>query len=89
MSLTDWIGTAGVSLLLLAFLLNLLKKLPMNSLTYPLLNLTGAGLACLASVFLRYWPFIILEGVWTLVSAGALWNYFTSVHSGKEIKGHY
>jgi hypothetical protein len=33
------------------------------------MNVIGAGTACVASVMLRYLPFIILEGCWTLVSA--------------------
>jgi hypothetical protein len=68
MNITDWIGFSGVALLLLAFLLNLGKMVAQNSVPYLLLNTVGAGLACLASVLLGYWPFIILEGCWTLVS---------------------
>jgi hypothetical protein len=33
------------------------------------MNFVGAGLACLASVLMKYLPFIILEGSWTIVSA--------------------
>jgi len=68
MNLSDWIGFIGVSILLLAFLLNLLKKISQDSYTYILLNLFGAGLACVASILIEYVPFIILEGAWTLVS---------------------
>ncbi len=68
MTFTDWIGTAGVSILLLAFLLNLFKIISQASLTYILLNLVGAAIACYASVLLSYWPFIILEGIWMVVS---------------------
>ncbi len=69
MTITDWIGAIGVTLLLVAFFLNLVGKMPKESLAYLFLNVVGAGLACLASVMLRYLPFIILEGCWTLVSA--------------------
>jgi hypothetical protein len=68
MNLTDWIGSAGVGLLLAAFVLNLYKKISQTSILYCCLNFTGAALACLASVFLAYWPFILLEGVWLLFS---------------------
>jgi hypothetical protein len=68
MSLSDWIGFVGVSILLIAFLLSLLKKISQDSHVYILLNLFGAGLACIASILIEYIPFIILEGVWTLVS---------------------
>jgi hypothetical protein len=75
-STADWIGTIGVTLLLIAFGLNLLKKISQSSLIYILLNLFGASLACLASVLISYTPFIILEAVWTIVSLAALINYF-------------
>ena len=76
MNLTDWVGVVGVSILLIAFLLNLWNKIASNSLTYILLNLMGAGIACVASIMLKYLPFIILEAVWTLVTLGSLIKYF-------------
>lgn len=75
-NINDIIGFTGVSILLVAFLLNLWGKLSQNSIGYILLNIIGAGLACLASVLINYVPFIILEGTWTLVSLIALVNYF-------------
>ena len=75
MKLTDWIGFAGVTTLLVAFFLNLANKLHKDSFCYILLNIIGAGIACLASVMINYLPFIILEGCWTIVSIGALINY--------------
>jgi hypothetical protein len=76
MKITDWVGFAGVLLLLIAFFLNLFNKLPKNSLVYILLNIIGAGIACLAAILINYTPFIILEGCWTIVSIGALINFF-------------
>ena len=75
LNLNDWIGFTGVAILLLAFLLNLLKKIPSNSLPYILMNIIGAGLACLASWLINYIPFIILEATWTVVSVLALIGY--------------
>lgn len=72
MNITDWIGAIGVFILLIAYVLNSLKFFPNNPVWYPLLNTVGAGLACYASIRLVYYPFIILEGVWCLVSAIAL-----------------
>jgi hypothetical protein len=68
----DWIGFTGVTILLAAFLLNLFGKISKDRLLYILLNIIGAGLACLASYFINYMPFVILEGTWTLVSVLAL-----------------
>ena len=76
MTLTDWIGCIGVTILLIAFFLNLTNKLSKDSLLYLVLNFVGAGIACVASVLLDYWPFIILEGIWTVVSAIGLLRYF-------------
>jgi hypothetical protein len=76
MSATDWTGAIGVTILLLAFFLNLLNRLSKDSFIYLLLNVAGAAIACFASILLRYWPFIILEGCWTLVSLAGLIHYF-------------
>jgi hypothetical protein len=68
MTLADWIGFVGVAILLVAFLLNLMKKITERSVSYLLMNAVGASLTCLASILIVYIPFIILEAVWTLVS---------------------
>jgi hypothetical protein len=68
MNVTDWIGFIGVAILLVAFFLNLSGKIGKDSSIYLVMNILGAGLACYASVLLKYVPFIILEGCWTLVS---------------------
>ncbi|MDD3722797.1 MAG: hypothetical protein PHW92_09990 [Lutibacter sp.] len=72
MNYIDWVGSIGVTLLLLAFFLNLKNKIKTGSLTYLLLNFMGASIACLASALLNYMPFVILEGCWALVSAVGL-----------------
>mgnify|MGYP006987971447 CR=1 FL=1 len=74
MNITDVIGTTGVFLILLAYFLLVTHKLSRDNLLYLGMNALGAGLACLASIFLKYWPFIILEAVWTLVSILAIIN---------------
>ncbi len=76
MTLTDWIGFIGVTLLLIAYFLNLTNKLSKESLGYLSINFMGAGIACFASILLDYMPFIILEGSWTLVSAYGIIQYF-------------
>jgi hypothetical protein len=75
MHYNDVIGTVGVSLILMAYILNVFSVITKNGVFFFVLNLIGAGLACYASVLIQYTPFIILEGVWALVSAVALVQY--------------
>jgi len=72
MNYNDWIGFIGVSILLVAFFLNLSNKLHKDSYAYILMNIFGAGIACFASVLINYIPFVVLEGCWTVVSVIAL-----------------
>jgi hypothetical protein len=75
LTINDWVGLAGVTMLLVAFFLNLWGKISREGLTYILMNMIGAGLACLASWLINYLPFVILEGTWALVSLLALARY--------------
>ncbi|MDO5978283.1 CBU_0592 family membrane protein [Flavivirga spongiicola] len=72
MNAIDRVGFLGVFQILLAYALNIFDRLDKNNLTFILLNLVGASLACLASILMNYFPFIILEGVWTVVSLASL-----------------
>ena len=72
MALSDWIGTIGVSLLLIAFALNIGGKLSATSKTYLLLNIAGAGLAGVSSYMINFWPFVVLESVWVIATVFAL-----------------
>ena len=74
MKASDLLASTGVIVLLIAFLLNLYKRLPTNSKLYSVLNFVGAGICCLASVLIRFYPFVILEGVWAIVALLSLFN---------------
>jgi hypothetical protein len=76
MTQTDIVGFIGVTILLVAFFLNLTDKLKKDSLSYLAMNFIGAGIACFASILMDYLPFIILEGCWTVVSAFGIFTYF-------------
>ncbi|GAB4093742.1 CBU_0592 family membrane protein [Flaviaesturariibacter terrae] len=73
MEFNDWIGTAGVSLVLIAYFLNAWGKLSLNA-TYFFLNTLGGALSCAAALLIPYWPFVLLEGIWTVVSAIGWWR---------------
>lgn len=72
MALSDWIGTTGVTLLLIAFALNIAKKLSATSRSYLLLNIAGASLAGISSYMIQFWPFVVLESVWVIATLLAL-----------------
>lgn len=76
MKLSDIIASIGVTLLLIAFFLNLKKLLSTESKIYSLLNIAGAGLCGISSYMISFYPFVILEGVWVAV---ALSSFFKSV----------
>lgn len=68
MSYNDIIGTIGVGLILLAYFCNTFGMINGRSKYFFLINSIGAGLACYASLLINYWPFVMLEGTWFLVS---------------------
>jgi hypothetical protein len=72
------IGSAGVAILLVAFLLNLFKRLRAETVAYAALNAIGAGLACYSSYLIGFVPFVVLEGTWAVVSSVAVVRYLTS-----------
>jgi hypothetical protein len=72
MNYNDWIGTAGVGLILIAYFCSTFKLINGNGRVYFLLNTLGAALACYASFLIHYYPFVILEGTWAAVSLIAL-----------------
>ena len=72
MELSTAIGSIGVGLLLLAFVLNLAKMLRADSVAYLGLNLVGAILACTSSWMIDFMPFVLLEFVWGTATLFAL-----------------
>ena len=72
MSFAEVLGTIGVSMILVGFSLNLFGLMPRRSFKYILLNLVGGALACTASILIEFFPFVILEGTWTVVAVVGL-----------------
>jgi hypothetical protein len=64
----ELIGSVGVGLLLLAFALNVMKRLSEQGVSYLLMNLIGAGLSAWYAQASGSIPFVVLEGVWALVA---------------------
>lgn len=68
MSYSEITGSIGVGLILLAYFCNTFGWINSRGRLFFQLNIIGAGLACYASWLIDYWPFVILEGTWFIVS---------------------
>ena len=75
MNYNDIIGTVGVGMILLAYFCNTIDVMEEGRLFF-VLNSAGAALACYASWLIHYWPFVILEATWFLVSVIGLIKSF-------------
>jgi hypothetical protein len=68
MSFDETVGTIGVALILIAYFSNIFSLITKEGRLFFLLNMAGSALACYASWLISYWPFVILEAIWCLVS---------------------
>lgn len=68
MSYNDVVGTIGVSIILIAYFMNIFSFIKKDGVLFYVMNIIGASLACYASILINYLPFIILEATWAMVS---------------------
>ncbi len=68
----ELIGVAGVTLLLIAFAGNILRRLDEQGALYLLLNLFGAGLAAFYAWRTGSIPFVVLEAAWAAAALARL-----------------
>ncbi|MET3977934.1 hypothetical protein ABIB62_000501 [Mucilaginibacter sp. UYP25] len=73
MKTSDIIASIGVIILLIAFLLNMFKKISAQTHFYTGMNFIGAGMCGLSSYMINFYPFVVLEGIW---AAFALYSFF-------------
>ena len=66
------ISVLGALAVLAAYAANQFRWIGPSNLSYTLLNLIGAGVLSAVAILERQWGFLLLEGVWTLVSLLAL-----------------
>jgi len=59
-------------MVLAAFVAAQLRLLDQRGYTYLLLNLVGSGILALLAYVSEQWGFLLLEGVWALVSLSSL-----------------
>lgn len=66
-----WIGSVAV---IAAYALNSLQKIKSDSFIFQVLNLTGAVLLIVNSVFKEAYPFTFINSVWAVIAVVALFR---------------
>jgi hypothetical protein len=66
------IGSIGVTILLVAFGLNLMRVFSAQHPAYLAMNVVGSVLAGISSYLIGFIPFVVLEAVWALVAGVGL-----------------
>jgi hypothetical protein len=74
MKTPDVIASIGVTILLIAFFLNLTGKMAAKSRAYTLMNFIGAAICGFSSFLIKFYPFVILESIWALVALVSLFK---------------
>jgi hypothetical protein len=65
---------AGAVLILAGYTLGQLRVLDQHSLVYLVLNLVGSFVLAVIALVDERWGFLLLEGVWSIISAVSLVN---------------
>lgn len=74
MKTSDIIASIGVTILLVAFFLNIVGKMPAKSRAYTLMNFIGAAMCGFSSYLIKFYPFVILESIWATVALVTLFK---------------
>jgi hypothetical protein len=78
------IQIVGALLILAAFTAVQLERMPPDSRLYLTLNLLGSAILAVLAVAAAQWGFVLLEGVWAIVSA---WGLFTALQKAGSSRG--
>ena len=62
------VSVVGALLILLPFALSQLGRLPIGTVAYQAMNLAGSAALTVVAILERQYGFILLEGVWAIMS---------------------
>jgi hypothetical protein len=82
------IQVVGALLILAGFAAVQFERMRPDSRLYLALNLVGSAILAVLAWVETQWGFLLLEGVWAIVSAWGLWGALSSSPSGKKAPGH-
>jgi hypothetical protein len=77
----DVIGTLGVALIILTYVLLQLGRISSEQLVYSLLNAIGASLILISLYFSFNFPAFIVEFFWLLISLVGIGRYIATKHN--------
>lgn len=72
----DFIGSIGVGVIILTYILLQTEKIKSESLSYSLLNGLGAGLIVFSLIFDFNFSAFVVESLWVLISLYGIGKYF-------------
>lgn len=74
MSVANWVASIGVGILLVAFFLNIFGYVNNKSKLYALLNAIGGLISCYASWMVDFYPFVVLNIIWSFTAILSLFK---------------
>ncbi len=81
----DFVGSAGVFLIVLGYLLIQLNKLTNNDLIYSLLNAIGAALIIVSLLYDFNLSSFIIEAFWLILSLVGIVRYYLTNNRPKNV----
>jgi hypothetical protein len=72
----DIVGTLGVAVIILTYVLLQIERIRSTELMYSVLNAVGATLILISLYFDFNFPSVVVEGFWLLISVFGIVKYF-------------
>jgi hypothetical protein len=77
----DIVGTIGVAVIILTYILLQLERIRSTELIYSLLNAIGASLILISLYFDFNFPSVVVEGFWLVISLFGIGRYLLKKNS--------